>query len=412
MPRSLGDVARILLCCSGSLALVHGVQLPRANAQEAAASSRAPADDLLTRGIQSREAGRDAEALELFRQADALDPQNPRVLAHLGATYQALGRWVSAHGYLSRALEQGKDPYIQRHRDELEEALATVGEHIGFLEINGAPDGAEALINGQLVATLPMTGPVPVIAGAYQLEVRFAGHYTLTRPITVSKRVLTREDVELAPHPRGAGAQDRPAPLPGSASAGAEGSGGATWLPWVLAGVSVAATATTVVAWQRREHYAERWNDDAACLGVGVSREERCGEELDRGKQAETVLWVSGVAAGVFAAGAVITAIWTPGEEREQVSQVRCAPGWGGAACFGTFCVGGGRCWPPAPRSGWPASDAHRSSPEPTSSASKRCRRRAPRRSATTGRACATCEGPNGSYRRRAAPSGSCNHSR
>jgi len=334
MPRPLGDVARILLCCSCSFATVQSLEIPSARAQETAAGPRESADDLLARGIQSREAGRDAEALELFRQADARDPQNPRVLAHLGATYQALGRWVSAHTYLSKALEQSNDPYIQRHHDELEEALATVGEHIGFLEVNGAPDGAEALINGQLVATLPMSGPVPVIAGSYQLEVRFKGHYTLTRPITVSKRVLTREDVELSPHAAGG---NRSAPPPGAAPDRVEGSTGATWVPWVLAGVSVAATASTLIAWQRREHYAERWNDDAACLGVGVSREERCGEELDRGKQAETVLWVSGVAAGVFAAGAVITAIWTPGEEREQVSQVRCAPGWGGASCFGTF---------------------------------------------------------------------------
>jgi hypothetical protein len=181
-----------------------------------------------------------------------------------------------------------------------------------------------------------MSGPVPVIAGSYQLEVRFKGHYTLTRPITVSKRVLTREDVELARHGSSVGTAG-PASQPGSTPDRAEGSSGATWVPWVLAGVSVAATATSLIAWQQREKHAERWNDDAACLGVGVSREELCGDELDQGKQAETVAWVSGVAAGVFAAGAVITAIWTPGEEREQVSQVRCAPGWGGASCFGTF---------------------------------------------------------------------------
>jgi len=73
-----------------------------------------------------------------------------------------------------------------------------------------------------------------------------------------------------------------------------------------------------------------------ACLGGGVSREENCGGDYDRGKQAETVMWVSGVAAGVFAAGAVITAIVFSDDEPEQVG-FRCAPGLGGASCSGSF---------------------------------------------------------------------------
>jgi tetratricopeptide (TPR) repeat protein len=319
------------------LAAVHCFPIAPASAQEPSPKGMSErVDDLLARGIEGRQEGRDAEALELFRRANSLDPANARVLAHLGATYQALGRWVSAHTYLTRALEQREDGYIQRHRAELEEALATVGEHVGFLEINGAPDGAEALISGQLIATLPMSSPVPIIVGSYLLEVRFKGHYTLGRPITVSQRVLTREEVELAPHRLG-DAPDGGKAAATSTSESEQGSGGARWAPWALGGLSAAATATTLIAWQRREHYADRWNDDAACLGVGISREERCGDELDRGQQAQTVLWVSGVAAGVFAAGAVITAIWPPNDAPEQVSALRCAPGWGGASCFGTF---------------------------------------------------------------------------
>lgn len=335
MARTLGRIAHLLLCGSCVLGGLPGVGPARAFAQEPAreptSDARSRVDELLAHGIQSREAGRDAEALEYYRQASALDPDNPRVLAHLGATYHALGRWVSAHTYLSRALEHRDDPYIARHHAELEEALDTVGEHIGFLEVYGAPDGAEALLNGQVVATMPMTKPVPVIVGSYQLEVRLAGHYALGRPIKIAQRGLTREEVELAPqHMSAAG------PAAAALPEATEPSGGPTWLPWVLGGLSAAATATTLVAWQQREYYADRWNDDAACVGVGVSREERCGSELDRGKRAETVLWISGVAAGVFAAGAVLTAIWVSGDEPREAS-FQCAPGLGGAGCFGTF---------------------------------------------------------------------------
>ena len=340
MRRSLGGVARILLCGSCLLGALPGFQLAGAHAQQSPAppGTRARVDELLARGIESREAGRDAEALERYRQASALEPDNARVLAHLGATYQALGRWVAAHTYLSRALAQRDDAYIERHRGELEEALATVGEHIGFLEVYGAPDGAEALINGQLVAKLPMAEPIPVIVGSYQLEIRLGGHYALGRPITVAQRALTREEVVLAPQgPRLAGLES--GARPASEGAGAErreDTGGARWLPWALGGLSAAAAVTGVVAWERREYYAERWNDDTACLGVGVSREELCGDELEHGQQAETVLWVSGVAAGVFAAGAVMTAILGSDDEPEQVS-FRCSLGVGAAHCSGHF---------------------------------------------------------------------------
>ena len=347
MPRALGAAAHVLLCSSYLLGALPGLEIARARAQDAAEADpstkpeptsdpapRSAADELVASAIQSREAGRDAEALELYRRANALEPDNARVLAHLGATHQALGRWVLAHTYLSRALERRDDPYIQRHRTELEEALAVVGEHIGFLEVYGAPDGAEALINGQPVATLPMTGPVPVIVGSYLLEIRFEGHYTLGRPITVAQRVLTREEVQLTAH--GATALKEPArPAPPTREP-RPSSGGPSWVPWTLGGLSAAAAVTGVIAYSRREYYADRWNDDAACLGVGVSREERCGDELDRGQQAETVLWVSGVAAGVFAAGAVMTAIIFSDDEPEQVG-FRCAPGLDGASCTGSF---------------------------------------------------------------------------
>lgn len=346
MPRALRAVAHVLLCSSYLLGVLPGLEIARVRAQDVPEGTAppsmpepapaSPADELVARAIQSREAGRDAEALELYRRASALEPDNARVLAHLGATYQALGRWVLAHTYLSRALDHRDDAYIQRHRAELEEALVVVGEHIGFLEVYGAPDGAEALINGQLVATLPMTGPVPVIVGSYQLEIRFKGHYTLGRPITVSQRTLTREEVQLTPHAaRGAALGDAARPAP-AAREPRPSSEGPSWVPWTLGGLSAAAAVTGIIAYSRREYYADRWNDDAACLGVGVSREERCGDELDRGKRAETVLWVSGVASGVFAAGAIMTAILWSDDEPEHVG-FRCAPGLGGASCSGSF---------------------------------------------------------------------------
>jgi hypothetical protein len=107
-------------------------------------------------------------------------------------------------------------------------------------------------------------------------------------------------------------------------------------LPWALGGAALLSTAGTVISWQRREYYADRWNDDQACLGVGVSREQRCGDELERGPRAETMMWITGSAALAFTAGAVLATIWIE-PAREQVGLSGCAPGLGGAVCFGTF---------------------------------------------------------------------------
>jgi hypothetical protein len=334
------------LCC----VLATDVASAQSSDNPSPVDRRASVDQLLARGIQSREVGRDAEALESYRQAALLEPDNPRVLAHLGVTYHALGRWVSAHQYLLQALRYRDDPYIRRHIGELEEALSTVADHVGFLEVNGAPQGAEAVLNGQLVATLPMSSAIPVTVGSYLLEVRLRGHYTLGRPITISPRVLTREEVELAPHASDAAAEpSRSGAAPGAslvagagtevradASDGATRSGPNLW-PWALGGLSLAAAATSVVAWERREHYADRWNDDAACIGVGVSRQERCGDDLQRGQRAETVSWMSGVAAGLFAGGAVLSILLSSSDEPGSSASLRCVPGAGGAACFGSF---------------------------------------------------------------------------
>jgi tetratricopeptide (TPR) repeat protein len=332
----------VVFCCTAWLSSVALVSQAWAQAEEASGVGRSRVEQLLEQGIERREAGKDAEALDLYKQAVALEPENPRALAHLGATYHALGRWVPAHTYLKQALEYRNDAYIQRHRSELEEALSTVDDHLGFLEVYGAPAGAEALINGQLTATLPMSAPIPITVGSYLLEVRLKDHYTLGRPITIAKRVLTREEVELSPHRRGEVAAAGAAPVLGSVpppSPSVDSGSNMSWLPWTLGGLSAAAAVTSVVAWQRREYYAERWNDDEACVGVGVSREESCGEELDNGQTAETIVWASATAAGVLGVGAIISAILLPSDndEQEPVVGLRCTPGLGGAQCFGTF---------------------------------------------------------------------------
>src|SRR5688572_25704996 len=222
-------------------------------------SGQGRAEQLLQQGMQKREAGRDAEALQLYRQAVELQPENARALAHLGVTYQALGRWVPAQSYLQQALAHKEDPYIQRHEAELTDALAVVSSKLRQREVYGGPAGAEVLLNGQPVARLPMAEPLQVTVGSYLLEVQAPGHYTLGRPISVQPRQLTREEVGLAPH-RSGGSRTQSGQGPSLDAAmepradegvpAVDAGGVPRWVPWVLGSAALASGAGSVVAWQ------------------------------------------------------------------------------------------------------------------------------------------------------------------
>jgi PEGA domain-containing protein len=307
-------------------------------------------EELLSQGIELRRDGKDAEALSLFRQAADLDPDSARAQAHLGVTNQALGRWLSAETYLTDALNHPGDPYIERHRPALEKALEMVKDHIGSLAVDGGPAGADVSLNGRSIGRLPLTAQ-PVAVGSYLMEVSLAGHYSVSRPISVAKRALTRESVELVPHGKGdvaasagggAGAIGLGSPL----GARAAGQGEDTfvkafpsWVPWTFGGASAASAAVATVFWAKREEHAKRWNDNAVCRNeVGVTREELCGDERDNGKQAQTIAFVSGGLSLAFAAGAIWTALaGHSSSEPESAGLAACALGPSGVDCFGRF---------------------------------------------------------------------------
>ncbi|MEO8185708.1 MAG: tetratricopeptide repeat protein [Deltaproteobacteria bacterium] len=318
-----------------------------------AASDASQSEELLERGVELRRTSQDTQALVLFRQALDLDPQSSRAQAHLGTTYQALGRWVLAETYLARALEHSDDSYVERHRAALEQAQEFVKDHLGLLEVQGNPPGAEIRLNGQRLGTLPMSEPAHVPVGSYQMEVSLAGHYGSSEPIHISRRALTREAVELLPLSAGArSAGTRSAATPnlgpagtadavsGSGSVAREASSVPAWLPWTLAGVSAGAAGLATAAWIQRENHANRWQDDGQCLNVpGATRQSLCGAERTRGLRAQTVALVSGGAAMAFAIAAVWTALADGADSptSELAGLESCGIGLAGASCFGRF---------------------------------------------------------------------------
>jgi PEGA domain len=212
------------------------------------------ADALVRKGIELRRAGDDQKALEVFRRAADIE-RTPRVLAQLGLAEQAVGQWVSAESDLKAALEAKKDRWIEKNRGALNDALHIVGDHLGSIEVWGSPDGAEVLVDGAMVGTLPASGLVRVPVGKVSLLVRHPGYAEATREVDVIKGGVNRESINLHMIPvekvvatdQGAGAaQPLVAGGPGATQASDQGEAAQPedhpfykrWWFWTLVGVA------------------------------------------------------------------------------------------------------------------------------------------------------------------------------
>jgi len=310
-------------------------QLPTARAQSrlgTAVDNSSSLDTLIQRGIELRRSGKDSEALRAFETAEGEDRHSIRLRVHLASTHQALGHWLEADVYLQGVLAEEKDPYVTRHRATLEKAAEFVGRHIGSVEVTGEPAGAEVRLNGDLLGTLPVPA-TRTLVGSYELQVTRSGYYEVRRPVVVGPRGVVRESVELASIAK------TPAPSPRAPALREAdvGSGSPRWLSWALSGASAGALLTTGVALYLREQHASRWNS-SACLDVGRLRGDVCPTELDGGRNAERVAYVSGAATLLFGVGAIVS--WTLAEPNAPAAAslaANCGITLGGAVCSGSF---------------------------------------------------------------------------
>lgn len=155
-------------------------------------------DALVKKGNDLRRQGRDKEALAEFRRAAQIN-ETPRVTAQIALAEQALGLWEDSWPHLKKALDHAADPWILKNRAVLETALGVIEEHVGVVEIWGAPDGAEVLLDGRPIGHLPSANPAAVVSDQVSLKVSYAGYTDLTRPLKVKIGTLVREHVELHP---------------------------------------------------------------------------------------------------------------------------------------------------------------------------------------------------------------------
>jgi hypothetical protein len=160
--------------------------LPAAAAAAAPAETMPPdsAEAFIRRGLELRRAGDDRGALPEFEKAYRL-ARTPRSAAQLGLVEQALGRWNDAELHLAEAVRASDDPWIEKNRVSLRQALVRVGDHVGSVQVTGEPAGAEVYVNGSPVGKLPLGEAVRVIAGTVDIEVRASGYRRYTQKVSV-----------------------------------------------------------------------------------------------------------------------------------------------------------------------------------------------------------------------------------
>ena len=315
-----------------------GVTDPRiARAQEASspAAQDGPTDEaLLTRGIELRKEGRDAEALAAFERAYALRASS-RAIAQIALAHQALGHWLDAERGLIQALRDSGDPWIARQRTHLEEGLATVQAHLAWLDVESNVAGAEVWIGRELRGHLPLDQPIRVVAGEVTVEVRAPGYATAehtlrTDPSSRVHAVFTLIGLSASSFPGKEG------PGPARVPVDARPSNARTAGRVALAGAG-ALLLTGSAALVTREWEAEIY-DGAGCAPTHTqSRYDRCPTNRDVGAAAQTIAIVAFAGLGVALAAGGVLLLGNSSPAPARTGHLRCR--FTGAAfdCGATF---------------------------------------------------------------------------
>lgn len=334
----------------------------------AGATVAADADTLVKEGVALRRAGDDLAAVRKFEQAHAIE-QSPRTAAQLGLAEQALGRWGAADRHLRAALAAPSDAWMSKNRKSIEQALKTVEQRVGQLEIVGSPPGSEVRVDGELVGKLPLERAVAATAGSVAVEVRAPGYLTMVRSSQIATGGVTRESFNLQPIAPAAtepvaGNPTRPAPVAvrvpvtedpapavrdratdqpppsGEGDAGGPGMPAGHIAAIVSGGLAVGALAFALyehVKWQDRVSTFERNN--TCYTNVSGHGSPWCNTVYEDGQTARTLAFVGYGAAGALAAAAIVFYVITPAPSSTSVA---CAidPGIVGPSNLGVSCGG------------------------------------------------------------------------
>ena len=356
--------ARVAIVATAGVLLAHR---PSARAQSPADEAEA----LIRQGTDLRHHGEDARALPYFEGAYHM-ARNPRTAAQLGLVKMALGYCVDAERLLDEALAVPDHPWIARNRAILEETRANARRNIGELMVTGAPDGAQVLVNGHLMGTLPLVTPLRLDRGPVDLRLQARGYAPATRALAIAGGAHENVSLLLAPASAALPAapaavaplaaalpaaapvvipQVDPAPGPGAGPPAPappeEGRHGLPLRPlgWTASGVAAASLVFAIVETVTAAHRRDDFNDHTSlaptpgdpthqapdCETAQLS--DACRSLRDAWQRARTLAVVGYVGTGLFAGTAAALFVLAhrqagvvPQAAGESGSRLACAP--------------------------------------------------------------------------------------
>jgi hypothetical protein len=286
--------------------------------------SPARADDasaLIERGLDLRQARKDAEALELFEAAQKLAP-SPRGQAQVALAQQALGRWAAAERNLKGALAAKDDAWVQSRRAILEQALAVIGTHLGDVELVGGK--GTVFVDGARMEEPDALTHLRLEVGQRIVELRAEGMYPFSRRLDVLPGESLRVEVDQRPLLRAEVSQPLPVLVaPPIAPPPAPSDPGHTQriLGWTSLGVAGAFLAVGVGGLVERSSAASDFNASSACTSATANAlSPQCRSWISEGDTGSTVAIVGFVGSGVFTALSIALLVTAPSASPRRTS--------------------------------------------------------------------------------------------
>jgi len=234
---------------------------PAAFAQAEAAPETQPASDPVQqarerfqRGAELYKEGSFDAAFAEFSRAYEIAP-NFRVLYNLAQVEVERHDYASAMRFFQRYLEDGGAEVDPERRAEVEREISALEQRVAELTVKSNVPGVEVSIDGRVIGTSPLAGPVLVSAGVRRVAARRTGYQPVDRTLSVAGGDKPVLELELQPIQgtkfQAGGEAAAPPRSSGSVPAGA-------WVGFIAAGVFGGAAVTFGILTQKKDDDLDR----------------------------------------------------------------------------------------------------------------------------------------------------------
>jgi tetratricopeptide (TPR) repeat protein len=180
-------------------------------------------------GVSHFKEGKFSLALESFKASYALHP-HWELHYDIGLCYKELGFYVEAKREFEAYIIQGKGKIPIDRQEIIFSVMAEITGLLGLLDVTVNVKGAAITVDGHLVGTCPLPGPIELNRGEHVIEASAGGYVPSGGTFVVEEGERKAMTIDLEPADKGAGAgaaQEAPVVV--------EGSGGKRLAPpWVL----------------------------------------------------------------------------------------------------------------------------------------------------------------------------------